>query len=43
LNPVAAGIVDDPADFPSSGHREIIGRCPPRLIDVPAVLIGFEG
>lgn len=42
LNPVAAGIVDDPADYPNSGHREIVGRCPPRLIDIPSVLIGFE-
>ena len=30
LNPVAAAIVDDPADYANSGHREIIGRCPPR-------------
>jgi len=42
LNPVAAGIVDDPAEYSNSGHREIIGRCPPRLIDISSVLIGFE-
>lgn len=42
LNPVAAAIVDDPADYENSGHREIIGRRPSRLIDVPSVLTGFE-
>ena len=43
LNPVAAGIVNDPAEYPHSGHIEILGRREPRLIDVPAVLIGFDG
>jgi len=42
LNPVAAAIVKDPADYSHSGHREIIGRCPPRLVDVPSVLVGFD-
>jgi REP element-mobilizing transposase RayT len=42
LNPVAAGVVSDPADYEDSGHREIVGRGPVRLIDVPSVLIGFE-
>jgi REP element-mobilizing transposase RayT len=42
LNPVAAAIVDDPADYAYSGHREIIGRCPCRLVDVPSVLVGFH-
>ena len=42
LNPVAAEIVNDPADYSYSGHREIIGHCPSRLIDVPSVLIGFD-
>lgn len=41
LNPVAAGIVDDPLDYPQSGHREILGRCSPRLVDVPKALAGF--
>ena len=36
LNPVAAGTVDDPADFPYSGHREIIGACQPHVVDRPA-------
>jgi hypothetical protein len=43
LNPVAAGIVDDPTGYPNSGHREIIGYRPPRLVDVTSVLAGFEG
>jgi REP element-mobilizing transposase RayT len=42
LNPVAAAIVDDPADYPNSGHREIIGQRPSRLIDIPSVLSGFD-
>ena len=42
LNPVAAAIVKDPADYPNSGHREIVGRCPTRLIDIPSVLSGFD-
>jgi REP element-mobilizing transposase RayT len=42
LNPVAAGIVEDPVDYPNSGHREIIGRRQPRLIDIPSVPVGFN-
>jgi len=42
LNPVAAGIVSDPADYPHSGHTEILGHREPRLIDVAAVLTGFN-
>jgi REP element-mobilizing transposase RayT len=41
LNPVAAGIVDDPADFRYSGHRELIGLCKPLVIDRRATLDGF--
>jgi REP element-mobilizing transposase RayT len=41
LNPVAAGIVDDPADYLQSGHREILGLCTPRLVDLPAVFVGY--
>jgi REP element-mobilizing transposase RayT len=43
LNPVAAGIADDPGDYVYSGHREIIGTCDPHLIDLRSVLIGFSG
>ena len=42
LNPVAAGIVDDPVDYPNSGHREIVGHRPSRLIDISSVLAGFS-
>jgi REP element-mobilizing transposase RayT len=41
LNPVAAGIVKDPAEFAYSGHREVIGTCRPHLIDRHATLRGF--
>jgi REP element-mobilizing transposase RayT len=43
LNPVSAGIVDDPGDFVFSGHREIIGLCRPRIIHLPSVIRGFGG
>jgi putative transposase len=42
LNPVEAGIVEDPADHPHSGHNEILGRREPRLIDVAGALVGFD-
>jgi len=42
LNPVSARIVDDPAAYVYSGHREIIGACSPHLIDRRAVLYGFD-
>jgi hypothetical protein len=42
LNPVTAGIVDDPADYASSGHRAMIGRAEPRLVDVAEALLTFD-
>lgn len=42
LNPSAAGIVEDPIDYPNCGHREIVGHRPPCLIDIPSVLVGFS-
>lgn len=42
LNPVAAGIVDDPLDYPSSGHREIVGARAVCLCDVNACLQSFD-
>ena len=42
LNPVAAGLVSDPVDYANSGHREIVGHRPTRLVDLPSVLIEFE-
>jgi putative transposase len=41
LNPVAAGLADDPADYPLSGHREAIGRRPPFLLDAKNLLRCF--
>ena len=43
LNPVFAGIVEDPGDYVFSGHREVIGRCQPHVIDLQSVLLGFGG
>ncbi len=42
LNPVEAKIVTDPADYPHCGHTEILGLEESLLIDVPAVLRGFD-
>lgn len=41
LNPVAAGLIDDPAEFVYSGHREMVGLCRPHVIDRAAALVGF--
>jgi len=41
LNPVVAGLVNDPADYELSGHRALIGRTEPILVDVSAALLCF--
>jgi REP element-mobilizing transposase RayT len=41
LNPVVAGIVEDPADFRYSGHRELLGFCKPLVIDRRTTLDAF--
>ena len=33
LNPVTAGVVQDPAQYPRSGHRELLRRCERPLVD----------
>jgi REP element-mobilizing transposase RayT len=38
LNPVAARMVDDPAEHPFSGHRELLGKVRDPLTDVDGVL-----
>jgi REP element-mobilizing transposase RayT len=38
LNPVASGVVSDPADYRWSGHRELIGKEPVRMVDVERIL-----
>jgi REP element-mobilizing transposase RayT len=43
LNPVTAGIVDDPAEYPWSGHTEIVQRARSPLIDVDEVLRVYGG
>ena len=41
LNPVVAGLVDDPAAYTFSGHRELLGKVKQPLIDVDGVLAAF--
>lgn len=41
LNPVRAGIVNDPADYPYSGHRAYLGLEKTSLLDVDPVLRHF--
>ena len=41
LNPVRAGLVQDPAEYRWSGHREVVGRGGPGLVDVDEVLVMF--
>lgn len=41
LNPVAAQLVTDPADYPLSGHREAIGRSCAGILDSRALLEVF--
>ena len=41
LNPVTAGLVDDPASYPYSGHREILGKVARPLVDAEETLLGF--
>lgn len=38
LNPVAAGLVTDPADYALSGHREAIGKRRAEILDSQAML-----
>lgn len=41
LNPVAAGLTADPADYCWSGHRELLGLEPPSVVDVDLALARF--
>jgi putative transposase len=41
LNPVSAGVVDDPAEYSWSGHREVLGRVKQPIVDVDEVLRVF--
>ena len=42
LNPVSAGLVEDPADFEQSGHATLIGRRKAVLVDIAGALRGFS-
>ena len=42
LNPVSAKMVDDPALFSYSGHREILGLCQPHVVNRRDVLEAFS-
>ena len=41
LNPVKAGIVEDPAHYRWSGHRELVRKVKEPLIDADDALLGF--
>ena len=41
LNPVVAGMVDDPGDYPWTGHRELVKTTRDPLVDVDQVLMLF--
>ncbi len=41
LNPVRAGLVDDPAEYRLSGHRELLGKVRSPLVDVDDALMCF--
>ena len=41
LNPVRAGLVEDPADDVFSGHRELLGKVRDPLLDVDDALLAF--
>jgi REP element-mobilizing transposase RayT len=43
LNPVSAGVVDEPADYPLSGHLELLRKTPGSLVDSEQTLSLFGG
>jgi len=43
LNPVQAGLVDDPVDYAWSGHRELMGKVADPLVNVDDVLAVYGG
>ena len=42
LNPVSAGIVEHPQDYPWSGHRELVRKIRKPLVDVDQLLLIFD-
>ena len=43
INPVTAGVVDEPAGYPLSGHRELLRSQPGGLVDAEQTLSLFGG
>lgn len=43
LNPVSAGLVTDPSEYPLSGHRELLTRASGGLVDADQTLSIFGG
>ena len=41
LNPVPAGLVDDPSEYAWSGHSEILGKKKEKLVDSDETLLMF--
>lgn len=41
LNPVRAGLVEDPVDHAFSGHRELLGKIRDPLLDIDEALLSF--
>jgi REP element-mobilizing transposase RayT len=41
LNPVRAGLTDDPANYVFGGHRELLGKVHDPIIDVDDALVAF--
>jgi REP element-mobilizing transposase RayT len=41
LNPVRAGLAEDPSEYAFCGHRELMGKVKDPLVDVDQALIGF--
>jgi REP element-mobilizing transposase RayT len=41
LNPVRAGLVEDPAEYVFCGHRELMGKVSDPLVDVDDALLSF--
>ncbi len=41
LNPIRAGLTDDPVDYEFSGHRELMRRVKNPLVDVDKAFLGF--
>lgn len=43
LNPVRAGLIEDPVDYPFCGHRELVKKAGDPLTDVDHALLNFGG